>query len=55
MTFKRYHGDRVAEALAKTGGTLYQTNLSRDAEEKLRRVLEQGQVQEAAQESLDLE
>ena len=47
--------DRVAEALAKTGGTLYQTNLTKEDEEKLKRVLEEDEVKEAAQESLELE
>lgn len=47
--------DKVMPELEKYGGHLYQTSLSKDDEEKLRKVLEHDQVKEAAGDNLDVE
>jgi uncharacterized membrane protein len=48
-------GDEEMEELGKLGGTVFQTSLSTDAEEKLRQALEHDQVRQAAEDSLELE
>ena len=47
--------DKVIEDLAELGATVYQTNLSKEDEEKLKKALEHDKVADAAQDSLDLE
>ena len=47
--------DKVMPELEKYGGHLYQTSLSEDDEEKLRKVLEHDQVKDAASDNLDVE
>jgi uncharacterized membrane protein len=47
-------GDKVMDELGKMGGTVFQTSLSTDAEEKLRQALEDDKVRQAAEDSLEL-
>ncbi len=47
--------DKVLDAIAPFGGTVFQTSLSKDDEEKLKKALEHDKVAESADESLDLE
>jgi uncharacterized membrane protein len=47
-------GGKEMEELGKLGGTVFQTSLSTDAEEKLRKALEHDQVRQAAEGSLEL-
>ena len=47
--------DPVLDELRKMGGTVFQTSLSEENEEKLRQVLQNDDVREAAEDSLDLE
>ena len=47
--------DKVIEDMAKMGGHLYQTSLSKEDEEKLRQALEHDDVRGAASEAMDLE
>lgn len=47
--------DQVLDELRKMGGTVFQTSLSEENEEKLRQVLQNDDVREAAEDSLDLE
>ncbi len=47
--------DKVLPHLEKFGGTVYQTSLSKEDEEKLQKALGHEQVKEAAGESLDVE
>ncbi len=46
--------DRVAEQFAKLDATVYQTNLSKEDEEKLKKLLEHDKVSDAAEEQLEL-
>jgi uncharacterized membrane protein len=48
-------GDRAAAEFAKLGGTVYQTSLSVEDEEKLKKALEHDNVSAAAEDSLELE
>lgn len=48
-------GDNVMDELGKMGGTIFQTSLSTDAEEKLRQALEHDKVRQAAEDTLELE
>jgi uncharacterized membrane protein len=48
-------GDKEMEELGKLGGTIFQTSLSTDAEEKLRQALEDEKVRQAAEDALDLD
>ena len=47
--------DKVLPEMEKYGGHVYQTSLSNEDEEKLRKALEHDEVKDAAAESLDLE
>ena len=47
--------DKVMPELEKFGGHVYQTSLSKDDEEKLRKVLEHDDVKEAVEDNLDVE
>jgi len=47
--------DKVLEQMRKFGGEVYQTSLSNEDEEKLKKALEHPQVKDAADDSLDLE
>jgi uncharacterized membrane protein len=47
--------DKVLPELEKFGGTVYQTSLSKDAEEKLQKALEHEHVNDAAGEMLELD
>jgi uncharacterized membrane protein len=47
--------DKVLEQMKQFGGNVYQTSLSNEDEEKLKKALEHDQVKDAAHESLDLE
>lgn len=47
--------DKVLDEMRKIGGTVFQTSLSKENEEKLRQALENDDVREAAEDSLDLE
>jgi uncharacterized membrane protein len=47
--------DKVVDDLAKFGGEVYQTSLSKEDEEKLKKALEHDKVSDAADETLDLE
>lgn len=47
--------DKAMEELSKYGGHVVQTSLSKEDEEKLRKVLEHDNVQDAAGEHLDME
>lgn len=47
--------DKVLEQMKKFGGEVYQTSLSNEDEEKLKKALEHDQVKDAAHETLDLE
>lgn len=47
--------DKVLPELEKFGGHVYQTSLSNEDEEKLRKALEHDEVKDAAAETLDLE
>jgi uncharacterized membrane protein len=47
--------DKVLEEMKKFGGEVYQTSLSNEDEEKLKRALEQPQVKDAADDMLELE
>ncbi|MCP4359910.1 MAG: DUF1269 domain-containing protein [Chloroflexi bacterium] len=47
--------DKVLPELEKYGGHVYQTSLSNEDEEKLRKALEHGELKEAAADSLELE
>lgn len=45
--------DKVLPEMAKFGGTVYQTSLSKEDEETLKQALEHDQISDAAMESLD--
>ncbi len=47
--------DKVMPELRKLGGTVFQTSLSKESEDKLKTALEHDKVREAAQENLELE
>jgi uncharacterized membrane protein len=47
--------DKVLDAMSKFGGDVYQTSLSKDDEEKLKKALEHDDVKAAAEDNLDLE
>ena len=47
--------DKVLPEMAKFGGSVYQTSLSNEDEEKLRAALEHDEVKSASENSLDLE
>ena len=47
-------GDEVRDDLGKMGGTIFQTSLSTQAEEKLRQALEDDKVRQAAEDTLEL-
>jgi uncharacterized membrane protein len=47
--------DKVIEDMAEMGGHLYQTSLSKEDEEKLRKALEHEDIRGAASEAMDLE
>jgi uncharacterized membrane protein len=47
--------DKVLEQMQKFGGEVYQTSLSNEDEEKLKKALEHEDVKDAAHETLDLE
>ena len=47
--------DKVMEAMSEFGGEVYQTSLSKEDEEKLRKALEHDKVSDAADEMVDLE
>ena len=47
--------DRVLDEMRQMGGTVFQTSLSKENEEKLRQALENDDLREAAEDSLDLE
>jgi uncharacterized membrane protein len=47
--------DKVMDDLKKFGGHVYQTSLTKEDEEKLKQVLEHGDVHASAKETLDLE
>ena len=46
--------DKVLDAMSKFGGTVYQTSLSNEDEEKLKKALEHDKVSDAADEMVDL-
>jgi uncharacterized membrane protein len=48
-------GDREMEELGKMGGTIFETSLSEDAEERLQQALKHDRVRRAAEDSLELE
>ena len=47
--------DKVLPEMEKLGGTVFQTSLSQEAEDQLRKALEHDQVSEAAGDALELE
>jgi uncharacterized membrane protein len=47
--------DKVLPELAKFGGTVYQTSLSNEDEEKLKKALEHDDISASADEMLELE
>lgn len=47
--------DKVLDAMSKFGGEVYQTSLSKEDEEKLKKALEHDKVSDAADEMVDLE
>lgn len=47
--------DKVLDALSKFGGDVYQTSLSNEDEEKLKKALEHDNVKAAADEMVELE
>ena len=47
--------DKVMDAMSEFGGEVYQTSLSKEDEEKLRKALEHDKVSDAADEMVDLE
>jgi uncharacterized membrane protein len=47
--------DKVLDAMSKFGGTVYQTSLSHEDEEKLKKALEHENVSDAADEMVDLD
>jgi uncharacterized membrane protein len=47
--------DKVLEQMQKFGGDVYQTSLSNEDEEKLKKALEHDNVKDAAHDALDLE
>jgi uncharacterized membrane protein len=47
--------DKVLEQMQKFGGEVYQTSLSNEDEEKLKKALEHDNVKDAAHDSLELE
>ena len=47
--------DKVLEQMQKFGGEVYQTSLSNEDEEKLKKALEQPQVKDAADDMMDLD
>jgi uncharacterized membrane protein len=47
--------DKVLDAMSKFGGTVYQTSLSKEDEEKLKKALEHENVSAAADELVDLD
>ena len=47
--------DKVLEQMQKFGGEVYQTSLSNEDEEKLKKALEHPQVKDAAEETVELE
>jgi uncharacterized membrane protein len=47
--------DKVLEQMKQFGGEVYQTSLSNEDEEKLKKALEREDVKDAAHETLDLE
>lgn len=48
-------GDKVMDEMSKLGGTVYQTSLSKEDEETLKKSLEHDKMSDAAQDSLELE
>ena len=55
QTFIEATTDKVLPELEKFGGTVYQTSLSNEDEEKLKKALEHEQVSASADEMLELE
>ena len=47
--------DKVLDAMSKFGGKVYQTSLSNEDEEKLKKALEHGSVSDAADEMVELQ